>query len=108
MKKQIAMTILSAAMMIAAPATQTFTGVITDDMCAKPDHKAMNLGSDEKCVSQCVKGMNAKYALYDGKELFKLSDQKLPSKFAAKKVSVTGTLDAKTKTIKVEKIEAAQ
>jgi hypothetical protein len=52
--------------------------------------------------------MNGKYVLYDGKEAYVLSDQKLPEKFAAKKVTVTGTLDAATKTIKVEKIVAAK
>jgi hypothetical protein len=37
-----------------------------------------------------------------------LSDQKTPEKFAAKKVTVTGTLDAKTKTIQVDSIAAAK
>jgi hypothetical protein len=33
-----------------------------------------------------------------------LSDQKTPEKFAGKRVTVTGTLDAKTKTIHVDSI----
>ncbi len=108
MKKQIAIVIASAGLMFAAPASETFTGIITDDMCAKADHKAMKMGSDEKCVTECIKGMNGKYVLYDGKDTYVLSDQKSPAKFAAKKVTVTGMLDAKTKTIKVDKIEAAK
>ena len=52
--------------------------------------------------------MDGKYVLYDGKDTYVLSDQKTPEKFAAKKVTVTGTLDAKSKTIKVDKIEAAK
>ena len=108
MKKQIMITIAAAALMFAAPASQTFTGTITDDMCGKPDHKDMNMGSDEKCVLECVKKMNAKFVLWDGKQVLGLSDQKSPEKFAAKKVKVTGTLDAATKTIQVEKIEAAK
>lgn len=108
MKKQIAIAMISGALLFGAPASQTFTGVITDEMCGKPDHKAMNMGSDAKCVTECVKGMNSKYALHDGKTLYKLSDQKLPAAFAAKNVTVTGTLDEKTKTIKVEKIVAAK
>jgi hypothetical protein len=39
---------------------------------------------------------------------YTLSDQKTPEQFAAKKVTVTGTLDAKTGTIKVDSIKAAQ
>jgi len=65
MKKQIAITIAAAALMLAAPAKQTFTGVITDDMCANADHKAMNMGADAKCVAECVKA-GGKYVLYDG------------------------------------------
>ena len=108
MKKQIAIVIASAALMFAAPAAQKYTGTITDDMCAKADHKDMKMGSDEKCVNECIKGMKGKYMLYDGKDSWILSDQKAPAKFAAKKVTVTGTLDEKTKTIKVDKIEAAK
>jgi hypothetical protein len=108
MKKQIAIAIASAALILAAPAPQTFTGIITDDMCAKGDHKAMNMGSDPKCVTECIKGMNGKYVLYDGQNSYVLSDQKAPAKFAAQKVTVTGTLDEKTKTIAVSKIEAAK
>jgi hypothetical protein len=37
-----------------------------------------------------------------------LSDQKTPDKFAAQKVTVVGTLDAKTKTIRVQSISAAK
>ena len=107
MKKQIAVTIAAAALMFAAPAKQTFTGIITDDMCANANHKAMNMGADAKCVVECVKA-GSKYVLYDGKEAYTLSDQKTPEKFAAKKVTVTGTLDAKSKTIQVDSIAAAK
>lgn len=108
MKKQIAIVIASATLMFAAPAAQKYTGTITDDMCPKADHKDMKMGSDPKCVAECIKGMKGKYVLYDGKDSWELSDQKAPAKFAAKKVTVTGTLDEKTKTIKVDKIEAAK
>jgi hypothetical protein len=99
---------LAAALTVAAPAAQKFTGTITDDMCAKADHKDMKMGSDEKCVTECIKGMNGKYVLYDGKDTYALSDQKSPARFAAKKVTVTGTLDAKSKSIQVQKIELAK
>jgi hypothetical protein len=36
-----------------------------------------------------------------------LSDQKTPQKFAGKKVTVTGTLDTKNKTIQVTNIAAS-
>jgi hypothetical protein len=108
MKKQIAIAIASGALLFAAPVSRTFTGTITDNMCAKSGHAAMNMGSDARCVEECVKGMHGKYVLYDGKDAYTLSDQKSPAKFAARKVTVTGTLDAAARTIRVEKIEAAK
>jgi hypothetical protein len=98
--------ILAGALFQAAAGTQTFTGVVTDTMCGK-DHSAMKVSPDSKCVLECVKA-GSKYALYDGKAVYVLSDQETPAKFAARKVKVTGVLDGKTKTIKVQSIQAAK
>jgi hypothetical protein len=106
MKKTLLIFAASAALMFGAG--QTFTGTITDDMCDKADHKDMKMGPDEKCVTECIKSMGGKYVLYDGAKTYALSDQKTPAKFAAKKVTVTGTLDAKSNTIKVDSIVAAK
>ena len=46
----------------------------------------MKMGSDEKCVQECIKGMGHKYVLYDGKETYALTDQAAAAKFPAKKV----------------------
>ena len=100
---------LIVAALVAAPAKQKFTGVITDSMCSSADHKGMRMGpTDAECTVACVLAHGALYVLYDGQEVYTLSDQKTPEKFAGKKVSVTGTLDAKTKTIQVDSIAAAQ
>jgi len=106
MKKQIAVVFAAAAMAFAA-GPQTFTGVITDNMCADGDHKDMKMGSDPKCVTECVKGMKGKYVLYDAKakKSYELSDQKTPEKFAAKKVTVVGSLDAAGKVLQVDSIK---
>ena len=93
------------AVLTAAPGKQTFTGVITDSVCATGDHSRMRMGSnDAECTIACVQSHGAQYMLYDGKESYTLSDQQKPEKFAGKKVTVTGTLDAKTKTIQVDSI----
>ena len=95
------------AALAAAPGKQTFTGVITDSMCETGDHSRMRMGSnDAECTIACVQAHGAQYVLYDGKESYTLSDQQKPEKFAGKKVTVTGTLDAKTKTIKLDSITA--
>ncbi|PWT86374.1 MAG: hypothetical protein C5B57_01245 [Blastocatellia bacterium] len=93
----------------AAQSKQTFTGTITDNMCAKGDHAQMRMGpTDAECTTACVMAHGATYVLYDGKDVYTLSDQKTPEKFAAQRVRVTGTLDAKTKTIQVQSITAAK
>ncbi len=103
----IASGIFCAALLLAAADTpKTFTGVITDTMCGA-DHKMMDVKPDSKCVTECIK-MGTKYALLDGTNVYTLSDQKTPEKFAGQKVKVTGTLDAKTKTLQVTSIAAAQ
>ena len=104
--KTIATLFLGAGLMLGAAADKTFTGVITDTMCGA-DHSQMNVKPDSKCVRECIKS-GAKYALLVGKEVYTLSDQKTPDKYAGEKVKVTGKLDAQTKTIAVDKIEAAK
>jgi len=85
--RKFTIVILSAGVMFGAQ----FKGVVTDTMCGS-SHKEMNMGPDEKCVRECVKmdPTKWKYALYDGKETYVLSDQKAADKFAAKKVVVNG------------------
>ena len=93
----------------ASQTTQTFTGVITDSECATGDHSRMRMGSDDaECARACVSAHGASFVLYGGKEVYALSDQQTPDKFAGQKVTVTGTLDAKTKTIHVKTITAAR
>jgi hypothetical protein len=46
--------------------------------------------------------------LYDGKDIYTLSDQQAPEEFAGQKVTVVGTLDSKTKTIQVNSMAAAK
>jgi hypothetical protein len=94
---------------LAAPPKQTFTGVISDSISEDGDHSHMRMGpTDAECTVACVNTHGASYVLYDGKQAYTLSDQKAPEKFAGKKVSISGTLDAKTKTIHVDSIAAAK
>jgi hypothetical protein len=93
----------------ASQTTQTFTGIITDSECSTANHAQMRMGStDAECARACVSAHGASFVLYDGKEVYALTDQQTPDKFAGQKVRVTGTLDAKTKTIQVKAITAAQ
>ena len=106
---QLIVSLLAVAVMSAAQGKQTFTGTITDSLCANAGHSQMRMGpTDAECAVACIGAHGATYVLYDGKEVYTLSDQRTPEKFAAQKVRVIGTLDAKTKTIAVDSISAAK
>ncbi len=107
--KPLIVSLFLIALLAAAPGQQKFTGVVTDSMCDDGDHSHMKMGpTDAECTKACVEIHGATYVLYDGKQVYTLSNQKTPEKFAGKRVTVTGTLDAKTKTIQVDSIAAAK
>ena len=107
--KHLIVCLLAVATLSAAQGKQTFSGTITDDECSRADHTRMRMGpTDAECTRACISAHGAAYILYDGKEVYTLSDQRTPEKFAGQKVTVVGTLDAKTKTIHVDSITAAR
>ena len=105
MSKRILLLAGLLAVMLYAQDRQRFTGVITDSMCADGDHARMQMGpTDAECTRACIDEHGADYVLWDGHQVYELSDQKTPETFAGKRVVVTGTLDPARKTIKVEAI----
>ena len=105
LQSSFALTIL-AVTAVAAPQRQTFTGTITDSICAKADHSQMRMGpSDAACTLACVDAHGGMFVLYDGKNsTYPLSDQTTARKFAGQKVNVVGTLDTNTQIIQLESI----
>ena len=92
-------------MLFAAPKAkyQTFTGEITDSMCAPAgSHDDMMKKEGAKdandCAAKCVKG-GAKYVLVDPatKAVYQLDDQVNAYEFAGYKVAVTGKYNRPTK-----------
>jgi hypothetical protein len=109
LSRLLVFSLLVLATLTAAPGKQKFTGIITDSMCADGDHSQMRMGpTDAECTLACVDSHGAQLVLYNGKQSYTLSDQKTPLKFAGKKVTVSGTLDAKTMTIQVDSITPAK
>jgi hypothetical protein len=103
--KNLIFFLLVAGALAAAPAKQSFTGIVTDDNCPKADHSIMRMGpTDAECAMACLDAHGAQLGLFDGNAFYTLSDQKTPGKFIGKKVKVIGTLDSKTKTIQVDSI----
>jgi hypothetical protein len=61
-----------------------------------------------ECTIACIDAHGAPYVLYDGKDMYRLSDQQTPEKSAGKRVTVTCTLNADTKAIQVDSITLAK
>lgn len=82
------------------------TGVVTDTMCGK-DHASMGASDPVKCTRECVKSDPSKwkYALSTANAVYVFADQQQAEKFAGRSVSVTGTIDAKAKTVRASKID---
>jgi mono/diheme cytochrome c family protein len=91
-------------------AEKTVVGYISDSMCGL-DHSAMNMGDDKTCTLKCADS-GAKFILADRahKVVYALDDaaQEKAREFAGQKVTVTGQVDSKAKTIHVTKLEAAK
>ena len=95
--------------MFATQSRQTFSGTITDEECPVADHSGMRMGStDAACTIACVDDHSVPFVLFDGKGVYRLSDQDKSREFAGKKVEVVGTLDSKTNTIQVNSMAAAK
>jgi hypothetical protein len=97
----------------------TFRGEIGDSQCALNVHsltrshqemlKSKSMGGTSiSCTLYCVKYLGGDLVLTSRKHVYHLDNQALAHKFIAQKVKITGTLDQKTDTIHVEKIEAEQ
>lgn len=103
-----------ASVIVAAPKAQTFRGEIMDSQCSAmgthdpAGYKMTNTNNAKDCTLACVK-MDGKFVLYDAakKAVYELDDQDKAKDFAGQKVKVTGTYNKATKTLHVEKIEAA-
>ena len=107
--RPLLLSLIVVATLSASQATQTFTGTISDDICARDGHAQMAMGpTDGECATACVNAHGASYVLVDATNVYALSDQKRPEAFAGRKVTVTGTLDAAKKAINVTSITASE
>jgi hypothetical protein len=98
-----------------AQGAQTFTGEITDTICARyKGHAHMmeelkTMGNDKKtCIKKCIEQLGAHYVFYDdGKQTtYEITDQDKIAAFAGHKVRVSGTLQ-KNKKIEVSDVHRA-
>lgn len=99
-------------------AVRTFRGEISDSQCAMNVHSLTHShqemlkskgemgGTSSECAMHCAKQMGGEFVLAAGKEVYHLDNQAEAEKFAGQRVKISGTLDAKAKTIHVVKTES--
>ncbi|MGA9980399.1 MAG: hypothetical protein WBQ08_17395 [Candidatus Sulfotelmatobacter sp.] len=100
----------------ATDSTKVFRGEVSDSQCALNVHsltrshqemlksKSMG-GTSTSCSLYCIKNLGGEFVLAAGKTVYRLDKQDAVREFAGRKATITGTLDPKTKTIHVEKVE---
>src|SRR5690348_13242061 len=101
MKSKLMAAILLSGMAAASPAQsgggQTFTGVVSDNMCGK-QHMEKNKSAAE-CTRECVKA-GSDYALVVGNKVYTLKGNKSEiDRYAGEKATVTGTEKGDTITV---------
>src|SRR4051812_34677908 len=93
--------LLALAGVSAGAAGQTFPGTISDVMCALAGLASIRMGpTGAEWARSCGSIHGASYVLVEGKNVYVLSEQKVTDRFAGQKVTVVGSLDQKTKTIR--------
>jgi hypothetical protein len=95
---------------------KVFRGEVSDSQCALNIHsltrshqemlksKSMG-GTSTSCSLYCIKNLGGEFVLAAGKTVYRLDKQDAVREFAGQKAKITGSLDPKTKTIHVEKVE---
>ena len=102
-----------------AESPRVFRGEVSDSQCALNVHsltrshqemlksKSMG-GTSVSCSLYCIKNLGGEFVLAAGKDVYRLDKQDTARDFVGQKAKITGTLDPKTKTIHIEKIESAE
>ena len=111
------MVLLAASSNAGDEASRTFTGEIGDSQCALNVHsltrshqemlKSKSMGGDAaECTLYCTRYLGGNFVLVIKDDVYHVDDQIKAHAFAGKRVKITGTLDAKTNTVHILKIEA--
>ena len=98
MKKLVALTALTLSFATAGAFAESFTGVVSDAMCAKNPAKASS-AEHASCAQKCIKG-GSPAVLIVGEKVYKVSNPDTLTDFAGKTVTVDGSVAADTITVK--------
>jgi hypothetical protein len=84
---------------------QTWQGFVTDTHCGTNCQVTKSMTPDKKCVDRCVRE-GSKYGLWVGNQVYELEPQSKAARYAARDVSVRGTLIGET--IHIDSIEPSK
>ena len=98
MKKLLAASIVSLSFLSVSAMAQTFTGVVSDSMCAKSDLAKASTPAHEACAQKCIK-MGSPAVLIVGTKIYNVSNSSKLNAFAGKTVTVNGKLAGDTITV---------
>jgi hypothetical protein len=101
-KKLAVVATLSLTFAAASAFAQSFTGWVSDAMCAKNPAKVSS-ASHADCAKKCIEGGSPAVLVVDGK-VYQVSNPDALKKYAGEKVTVDGTLDNGTLTVKSVKM----
>ena len=99
--------------------SSTFRGEIADSQCAMNVHsltrshqemlKSKSMGvNSTSCALYCIRYLGGNFVLTTRKHVYHLDNQELAQKFVGMDVKINGTLDAKSETIHINKIESEE
>jgi hypothetical protein len=96
-KKLLALIVLTVSFATGSAFAESFTGVVSDAMCAKNPAKASS-ADHAACADKCIKG-GSPAVLIVGSKVYSVSNPEKISSFAGKKITVDGSLAADTITV---------
>ena len=99
--------------------TRTFRGQIADTQCAFNIHSLTRShaemlktkatgGTEGSCATYCVRYLGGDFVLSSKSAVYRLDNQDKVRRFAGQRVRITGTVESKSKTIHVVKIDPAE
>jgi hypothetical protein len=97
-KKLAALTVLTLSLTSVGAFAESFTGVVSDAMCAKNPAKASS-AAHAACAKKCMDG-GSPAVLIVGDKVYKIANPDKLTAFAGKTVTVDGSIDSDTITVK--------
>jgi hypothetical protein len=99
MKKLVALTALVLSFAATGAFAETFTGYVSDAMCAADPHKVSS-ADHAACAQKCIKGGEKPVLVVDSKTVYTITNPQILVPHAGEKVTVEASVKGSALTIK--------